>query len=69
MNDPTTQKTYIEAADVNSPTAASPAKSEPNEVPEWLGSQLKQLFTDVMQEPLPDELMSLLRQLEDKERR
>ena len=43
--------------------------NEPVQVPEWLGSQLKHLFTDVMSEPVPDDLMALLKQLEDKERR
>ena len=37
-------------------------------VPEWLGSRLRQMFTDVMHEPVPDEFANLLKQLEDKER-
>ena len=38
-------------------------------VPEWLGSRLRQMFTEVMHEPVPDEFAALLKQLEDKERR
>jgi len=41
----------------------------PVQVPEWLGSQLKHLFTEVMSEPVPDDLQALLKQLEEKERR
>ena len=37
-------------------------------VPEWLGSRLRQMFTDVMHEPVPDEFAALLKKLEDKER-
>ena len=43
--------------------------SEPVQVPEWLGSKLKHLFTDVMAEPIPEDLKALLKQLEEKERR
>lgn len=45
-------------------SAASPAE----QVPDWLGSRLKRMFTDVMDEPVPDEFKQLLKQLEDKER-
>ncbi|WP_293862504.1 NepR family anti-sigma factor [Steroidobacter sp.] len=44
--------------------AASPTE----QVPDWLGSRLKRMFTDVMDEPVPDEFKQLLKQLEDKER-
>jgi hypothetical protein len=43
--------------------------NEPVQVPEWLGSQLQHLFTEVMSEPVPDDLKALLKQLEEKERR
>lgn len=45
---------------------AAPQSAEA--VPEWLGDKLKALFSDVMTEPVPDELVSLLQQLEQRER-
>jgi hypothetical protein len=44
------------------------AASATEQVPDWLGSRLKRMFTDVMDEPVPDEFKALLKQLEDKER-
>jgi hypothetical protein len=44
-------------------------KGQQENVPEWLGSRLRQMFTEVMHEPVPDEFAALLKQLEDKERR
>jgi hypothetical protein len=38
------------------------------QVPDWLSSRLRRMFTDVMDEPMPDEFKALLKQLEDKER-
>jgi hypothetical protein len=49
------------------PVEAS-ATSATEQVPDWLGSRLKRMFTDVMDEPVPDEFKALLKQLEDKER-
>jgi len=47
----------------------APAGNAPTEqVPDWLGTRLKRMFTDVMDEPVPDEFKQLLKQLEDKER-
>jgi hypothetical protein len=46
--------------------AVSGATSE--QVPEWLSNRLRRMFTDVMDEPVPDEFKALLKQLEDKER-
>lgn len=40
----------------------------PEPVPEWLGNRLRRMFTDVMDEPVPDEFKALLKQLEDKEK-
>ena len=37
------------------------------EVPEWLGTQLRDLYSDVMNEPMPEKFRDLLKQLEDKE--
>jgi len=37
-------------------------------VPEWLGARLRHMFTEVMDEPVPDEFLKLLKKLEDKER-
>lgn len=46
----------------------APAASMTEQVPDWLGARLKRMFTDVMDEPVPDEFKALLKQLEDKER-
>lgn len=48
------------------PASADDSASEP--VPEWLGNRLRRMFTDVMEEPVPDEFKMLLKQLEDKEK-
>jgi hypothetical protein len=49
--------------------AALPSGDSPPEpVPEWLGNRLRRMFTDVMDEPVPDEFKALLKQLEDKEK-
>lgn len=45
--------------------ALSSGDSQP--VPEWLGNRLRRMFTEVMDEPVPDEFKALLKQLEDKE--
>lgn len=37
-------------------------------VPEWLGDKLKEMFSNVMTEPVPQELVSLLQQLEEREK-
>ena len=42
--------------------------TSPDEVPDWLSGRLRRMFTDVMDEPVPDEFKALLKQLEDKER-
>lgn len=48
---------------------AEAATGSPSEqVPEWLGNRLRRMFTDLMDEPVPDEFKALLKQLEDKER-
>ena len=44
------------------------AASSPEQVPDWLQSRLRRMFSDVMDEPVPDEFKALLKQLEDKER-
>jgi hypothetical protein len=50
-------------------SVASPAAATPSEqVPDWLGNRLRRMFTEVMEEPVPDEFQSLLKQLEEKER-
>lgn len=38
------------------------------QVPDWLSNRLRRMFTDMMDEPVPDEFKALLKQLEDKER-
>lgn len=49
-------------------SAQAPSASESEQVPDWLGNRLRRMFTDVMDEPVPDEFKALLKQLEDKER-
>lgn len=44
------------------------AANSPEPVPEWLTGRLRRMFSDVMDEPVPDEFKALLKQLEDKER-
>lgn len=48
---------------------ADMAAANPSEqVPDWLCNRLRRMFTDVMDEPVPEEFRALLRQLEEKER-
>lgn len=48
---------------------AETAAANPSEqVPDWLSNRLRRMFTDLMDEPVPDEFKALLKQLEDKER-
>ncbi len=44
------------------------AANSTEQVPDWLQSRLRRMFSDVMDEPVPDEFKALLKQLEDKER-
>jgi hypothetical protein len=48
--------------------APSAAATPQEQVPDWLGNRLRRMFTDVMEEPVPDEFQALLKQLEEKER-
>jgi hypothetical protein len=48
--------------------AAVAAVNPTEPVPDWLSNRLRRMFTDVMDEPVPDEFKALLQQLEDKER-
>lgn len=50
------------------PTAAPSGAGQPDQVPDWLSSRLRRMFTEVMEEPVPDDFKALLKQLEDKER-
>ena len=43
-------------------------RTAPEQVPDWLSNRLRRMFSDVMDEPVPDEFKALLKQLEDKER-
>jgi len=49
-------------------TAIATSSDVPDQVPDWLGGRLRRMFSDVMDEPVPDEFKALLKQLEDKER-
>ena len=44
-----------------------PGETPGEQVPDWLGNRLRRMFTEVMDEPVPDEFKALLKQLEDKE--
>jgi hypothetical protein len=49
---------------------ASIAEREPTEqIPEWLAAQLRRWNDTVMQEKLPDELLVLLKQIENNEKK
>lgn len=48
--------------------AGTSAGNTSEQVPDWLSNRLRRMFTDVMDEPVPDEFTALLKQLEDKER-
>jgi hypothetical protein len=48
--------------------AETPAAMPSEQVPDWLGNRLRRMFTEVMDEPVPEEFKALLKQLEDKER-
>jgi len=72
MNDIKIIRNQTDTEPHESQSAAHAPHADSNEavqVPEWLGSQLKHLFTEVMSEPVPDDLRALLKQLEEKERR
>jgi hypothetical protein len=47
---------------------ASAAANPSEQVPDWLSNRLRRMFTEVMDEPVPDEFKALLRKLEEKER-
>jgi hypothetical protein len=47
---------------------ATAAGNPSEQVPDWLSNRLRRMFTDVMEEPVPDEFKALLRKLEEKER-
>ena len=46
----------------------APATSAAEQVPDWLGNRLKRMFTEVMDEPVPDEFKALLDKLDAKEK-
>ncbi len=60
-----TEKMPPEAVTMTSENADSQG---PEQVPEWLGVRLRQMYTEVMAEPVPDEFLALLKKLEDRER-
>jgi hypothetical protein len=48
---------------------AGAPEGEPSEqVPDWLASKLRRMNNQVVEESLPDELVALLKQLENNER-
>jgi hypothetical protein len=50
------------------PVPGAPEAASAEQVPDWLSGRLRRMFTDVMDEGVPDEFKALLKQLEDKER-
>jgi hypothetical protein len=48
--------------------AAASGPEQTEQIPDWLGGRLRRMFSEVMEEPVPDEFKLLLKQLEDKER-
>ncbi len=50
----------------DSPRNKSDDEDTSPDVPEWLGSQLRELYSDVVNEPMPDKFRDLLKQLEEK---
>ena len=48
--------------------AAAASGNPAEQIPDWLSNRLRRMFTEVMDEPVPDEFKALLKQLEDKER-
>ena len=42
------------------PVEALAASAATEQVPDWLGARLKRMFTDVMDEPVPDEFKQLM---------
>ncbi len=48
--------------------AAATAAPTAEPVPDWLSNRLRRMFTEVMDEPVPDDFRALLKQLEEKER-
>lgn len=49
-------------------SASEPPASPPDVVPEWLGNRLRTMFSEVMDEPVPDEFKALLDRLDEKEK-
>jgi hypothetical protein len=52
------------------PQAPAPERAamDGEQLPEWLGDKLKEMFSTVTSEPVPDDLLALLRKLEEKEK-
>ncbi len=51
-----------------SASASEPPATTPDVVPEWLGNRLRTMFSEVMDEPVPDEFKALLARLDEKEK-
>ena len=49
-------------------TTEPPAAAAQEAVPEWLGNRLRTMFSEVMDEPVPEEFKALLARLEAKEK-
>jgi hypothetical protein len=47
------------------PAASPPAGEDRKHKEDWIGRQLRRVFDDALNEPLPDDIMSLLERIDD----
>jgi hypothetical protein len=47
------------------PLAPLPSTEERRNKEDWIGRQLRRVFDDALNEPMPDDIMSLLERIED----
>lgn len=45
--------------------APTPSAEELRQKEDWIGRQLRRVFDDALNEPMPDDIMSLLERIED----
>ncbi|WEK51710.1 MAG: NepR family anti-sigma factor [Candidatus Kaistia colombiensis] len=46
--------------------SASPVPNSQEEKEDWIGRQLRRVFDNALNEPLPDDIMSLLNRIDDE---
>lgn len=47
------------------PAAPVPSPEDLKQKEDWIGRQLRRVFDDALNEPLPDDIMSLLERIDD----